>query len=190
MPAVTKNLRDGQITISDGDTPANSVAIAVDDGNLKFIIQQRPAIAVQDRGEHSHLRQGSAQVLDGSFSVKFKEFLSQGANGVSPYEALLMVGAAAAWETTNADGGDVETLDLIFDIVSPTSGEQDERVTIADIFDRKVEFSEGDDANVLACSFKYYDSNITIAKVAAATTTAAATTEAETTEAATTTPGA
>lgn len=159
MAAVVKNLRDGIIRIFDGTTGTrNEIEIVCDAGDLTFTPPTyRKAKVIMDRGTRSHLR-GDAQdpSTSGSFTVQFKEFLKQDSNPITPYEALAKKGGAAAWVSTNDDGGGVDTIGIEFEIVTPTSTEQNEIITFSKCFNIKIEFSEADEANTLKVSFEHF----------------------------------
>ena len=154
--SVTKNLRDGTIRILDGSTPPKVCEVVCDDGNLKFTITGPQAKEILDRGVLSHLRPGDEVPLDWSFGVKFRDFISQRAGTVSPYEVLLHVGAADAWVSTNDDGGGVFTLDLEFLIATPTDGERGQAVVIRKCYNIKSEFAEAGENDTLAFSGKAF----------------------------------
>ena len=145
---VTKNLRDGMIKIQDSGA-SNEVMLVLDSGDLNFTENPNPVINVLDRGDLSHMRQGDEVPVTLSFSVKFTEFMSQGSNPVTLREALLMVEAASAWTSSNDDGGDVDTIDIEFLILSPTSGDQNELLTFTKVHGT-LEFAEGDEFNTLS----------------------------------------
>jgi len=173
MSAVTKNLRDGVLVIYDGATPAEEITVVCDDGDLTFTpAVDNPGIAVMDRGSLDHLRPGDEGVTEGSFTVKFKEFLSQDSNPVTPWEALRMEEGASDWVTTNDDGGGVQTVGLEFTVVTPTSTEVDEVVTFAKCYDIEVEFAEGDEYDTMKVSFKDFETCPTIAKASEAASSA------------------
>ena len=171
---VVKNMADGIISIEDGSTPVNSIQIVVDEGDMVFDVSQRESVVILDRTELNSLRKGKAKVCGGKFQVKYKEFLRQGSDyPVTPHEALFGVGAAAAWKSTNSDGGDVRTVRIKFTCASPVAGETAEVITFAKCFDLKETFSERLDGDLLAIDFKDMEERPTIAKGAAAPTTGA-----------------
>jgi hypothetical protein len=104
--------------------------------------------------------------VEGSFEVLFREFLTQGENPITPYEIFKQIGAAAAWVTTNADGGEVFTLGIRFTVRSPTTGEQDERITFAKVYHTKIDFAEGTPSNKLTVAFRDFETAPSIDKVA------------------------
>jgi hypothetical protein len=171
---VVKNMADGMIAIEDGTSPTpNSIQIVVDEGDMSFDVVQRESVVIMDRTELNSLRKGKAKACAGKFQVKYKEFLRQGSDyPITPHEALFGVGAAAAWKSTNDDGGDVRTVRIKFTCVSPVPGESCEVITFEKCFDLKEAFSEKLDGDVLAIDFKDFEERPTIAKGAVLTTQA------------------
>lgn len=162
-PPVTKNLRDAEIVLFDGATPPEEILLCCEDGDLKFVVEEK-AVNVFDRGAYSHSRLGDETLVKGSFSVQFREFLLQSTNPITPWEAFKLVGGAAAWTTTNDDGGDVPTIGLRFTIRSPSTSEEDERVTFAKVHADTIDFAEGD-PNKLTVNFTDFETEPTIEKV-------------------------
>ena len=171
---VVKTMADGFITIRDGTTPANSVRLVVDEGDMQFTVIQRESVSILDRTELNAIRKGKAKPCSGKFQVKFKEFLSTGQAGypITPHEALFGVGSASAWASTNDDGGDVRTVAIIFTCVSPVTGEAEEVITFKKCYNIKEAFSEMLDGDLLAIDFEDYEERPTIAKGGATTTSA------------------
>jgi hypothetical protein len=164
-------MADGVITIEDGSSPANSVQLVVDEGDLSFDVMQRESVVIMDRTDLSALRQSKARPCSGKFRVKLKEFLSSTGNPVTPHEALFGVGAASGWLSTNSDGGNVRTVRIRFTCVSPVAGERAEDIVFEKSYDLNESFSERADADVLAVAFKDFEERPTITKRAAANPT-------------------
>lgn len=162
---VTKNLRDGVITIYDGTsyTP-NELEVIIEEGNLTFK-EEKTVVEVKDRGALSHLRPGEEISVKGSFSIKFRQFLQQeGATDPSVYEALTKTGGASAWVSTNTDGGGVYTVGIRFEIATPTSGEKAEKITFDPVFIPGIDFKEGDESNELSFEFTAFQTKPTKVK--------------------------
>ncbi len=148
MPKVTKNLRDTVMSVKD-NAASNQIWLALEEGNLTFETFNN-VVEVLDRGDLSHMRQGDEQPCTLSFGTKFIEFIQQaGAADETLYEAITNTGAAAAWVSSNSDGGDVYTVDIDFLIISPTSGESNELVAFTKVRGQ-FSFAEGDEYNTLS----------------------------------------
>lgn len=166
MPKVTKNLRDGELVVKDGTTPtANDITVALDEGDLG-IDETLNTVNVLDRGSLDHMRQGDEEPVRVTFTLKFVEYLKQsGDSDPSVYEVLTQQGGAAAWASTNDDGGDVFTLTLEFTIASPTSGDQDETITLTKFHPTSISFKEGDEYNTLGVEGEAFITRPSVAKV-------------------------
>ena len=163
MPQVTKNLRDSTIVMN--DNVAETITLAIEEGDLAYT-EADGVVRVLDRGDLSHMRQGDEAAVEGSMSMKYVEFIKQtGAVNPTAYEALSQTGGAAAWVSTNADGGDVYTLEMVVTIVSPTTGEDDETITFAFLHAENIEFNEGDEYNTLSFTFLDWEVRPSYAKV-------------------------
>lgn len=147
MPPVTKNLRDAEVKLYDGTGSPNEIILALEEGDLTFETTNN-VNNILDRGILSHMRKGDEAPVPVTFTMKFTEMISQGSNPVTVYEAVEKVGAAAAWITTNTDGGDVYTLDMEVKIDTPTSGEDAELILLEKLHG-KFNFAEGDEYDTL-----------------------------------------
>ena len=160
----TRNLRDGQLVIKDGGQSPQSVTVALDDGDLEWV-ETRTPVGVKDRGTLSHLRNGDQVPVFGRFTARFREFVTTGSGGdVSPYEALTQSGEASDWESTNADGGGVYTVELELTIANPQSGGSAERVTFSKVALERITFRQGDPYDALAVRFQDFEVTPTIVK--------------------------
>lgn len=146
---LTRNLRDGKITLIDGTavTP-EELEITVDEGNLHFEVP-REFIEIDDRGVLDHVRTGMEVSIPVSFAVKFKEWKASTGASPSPADVLYKVGEAAAWESVAQDG-EPYALDLAFEIVNPDANGEKETLTFTKFRARNVTFDEADEYNTLA----------------------------------------
>ena len=155
----TKNLRDGELVISDGGS--ESVTVALDEGDLT-ISEVQNLINVLDRGALDHRRLGDEVPVAVSFSLKFVEFIGGSGSNPTPYEALKQIGNAAAWEST--EDGDVYAVNLVFTVTDPEGGD-DEEITLSDFAHESIEFAEGDEYNTLTVDGSAFVTSPTIEKV-------------------------
>lgn len=146
MP-VTKNLRDSSVQINDG---TNTATLDGEEGDLSYT-EQDAIIDVKDRGSLSHMREGDEEPVEGSFTLKFKEFKSDSGN--SAYD--LIKGNAVSGVGTNDDGSGVFTFEMTVTITDPAGGT--ETITFAKCHATEVEFSEADEYNTLAFTFTDYE---------------------------------
>ena len=170
---ITKNLRDGAIQIWDGATPTpNKITLSLLEGNLTFS-ETTNTINVLDRGSISspaHQRTGDDAPVTGSFTAKFCEFISSGAEGPTLYEALTKTGTASGWTSASGATTDVWSLVMKFYILDPDSGDTEpyEVLTFATLSPTSIEFSEGDEFDTMAVSFQSFEVRPAIAKSASA----------------------
>jgi len=162
----TKNLRDGVLTLSDGDTPTpNTLELTLEEGDLNFT-ETTNKIVVKDRGRLDHVRDGDEEQLTVSFTLKYVELIKQStASAPTPYEALKNIGAASTWVTTDTYCGGVYSLDLLFKVIAPCDTEQDELITLSDFYVTSIEFKEGDEYNTLSVEGESLLTTPTVTKV-------------------------
>lgn len=159
MAIKTFNLRDGTLKIGDGDSPQNTFTIVLDEGDLSLDIPQHEVKDIRDRGAFDHLRQGNPRPMTGSFTVKFSGFYAAASDTL--YDVL--TGGGTDWDYSAmtgtgydlADHGDVDVLQLIFEV---TDGTLVETIEIPNVPLPEVSFREGDDYNTLSVNFTSYQS--------------------------------
>lgn len=165
LQGITKNLRDGVITLRDGTTPTpNELELVLDEGDLSFT-RTRNKITVRDRGRLSHRRTGDEQEVEVSFSAKY----TRGYGDTDPAstqptlaDALQGVRSAATWVSTEdtaagalpmagPTGSELFSVDLEFVINDPTGGKS-ETITFLGFHADTIAFSEGDEYNTISVS--------------------------------------
>ncbi|MEJ2659031.1 MAG: hypothetical protein P8012_17885 [Desulfobacterales bacterium] len=122
----------------------------MDEGDLQFSEAQEVK-PILDRGKISLLRQGAEQLVDVSFSFKYQGL--KGSTEPTPYEVLKGTGTASSWASTNTDS-EVRTLDIDFEVNDPTTDTLVETISLAQFFHEKIEFKEGEEANIISVSGK------------------------------------
>jgi hypothetical protein len=158
-----KSLKDGVIKIQDGSTPANSLTIVLEDGDLKFTVE-KPIVEVMDRGTLAQAREGNDVSVKGSFTSKFVEFVSQtGAASPTPYEVWQGLGAGANWVTVDSNICAPKVFKVIFELATCVLGEQAERITFNKVHIIKMDFTEGEE-DKLAMEFVDLEKSPTVAK--------------------------
>ena len=158
-----KNLTDGTIKLQDGSGTPNSVTIAVEEGDLTFSNKQN-VDNILDRGSLSHMREGEEEPVTGSFSVHFIQLIKAGGDSDPELQEIAsFTGAAASWVSTNDDNGDVKTIDLLFEIVNPDSGLENERITFTKVRFLSWDLEEGR-PNKLSVEFQAFITRPAIAK--------------------------
>jgi hypothetical protein len=170
MASVTKNLRDASVVIKDGSSPPNKVILACEEGDLSFSVQDAVR-RIMDRGALAHLRAGDEQPIEGSMTLKFREFYDQAA-AVTPYAAIQKVDQAAAWLTTlaSASGGDeVYCVDMDITINDAITANDNEMITLTKLHAENIEFSEGDEYDTLRFTFVAWITTPTVVKTSCET---------------------
>jgi len=164
--AVTKNLRDATIVFKDGSAPPNMIALVCEEGDTTWR-ESHAIVNVLDRGSLSHLRAGDEAPIEGSMTLKFKQFIMQTSDSTpEPYEVLRGIGGAASWISTNPDGGDVVAFDMDVFIASPTSGEENDYIAFTKVVATEVTFTEGAEYDTLAFNFTAFETAPVIIKTA------------------------
>ena len=166
MASNTRNLRHGSLTLKDGQTLANTLAIIMEEGDLSFS-EHRPGVVVKHRGGLDHWSKGEEAETSVSFTIKFEEFISKtspaaaivgaaaggAVTSISVREFLTGQGVGGALLTTSSGRTDVHTVTLVFSISNPvTSGDQAETLTFTKFKCEAIEFREGAEYNTLAIS--------------------------------------
>ena len=155
----TRNLRHSTLSLQDGQTLVNTLAIAIDEGNLSFT-EERTGVVVNNRGELDHWSKGEAMPVSLNFTIKFDQYASRTTRAIVAASAG---GAVTGYSIRDflKDGGslltstngrtDIFTSDLIFTITDPVlTGDEAEVLTFNDFHVDSLQFSEGDEYNTVA----------------------------------------
>lgn len=164
---LTRNLRDGELTIKDGTsgTP-QSLTVLLDEGDLRWMVRAR-TIEVKDRGSIAagHTRKGDEESVSLSFTAKWTQLIGKSASGADPlqlYEMLMFASGANVVSTSQA--GEQDTLTLQFTVVDP-AGAASERITFAKVYRESLTMSEGDEANLIAFTGRAFVSRPVVTRV-------------------------
>ncbi len=97
------DIRNCIFKISDG-TPTTplSITLKIGEGNLTYE-EKKNREYIKDRGILDGVRNGEEEPLEVDFSLVWVFLRSNGAESVTPEEALKQVGGAVAWVTTDTD---------------------------------------------------------------------------------------
>lgn len=149
---LSRNLRDGELTIVDGTsgTP-QTLTVLIDEGDLSWT-ERLNTIEVKDRGSVAagHTRPGDDESVSLSFSAKWTQLIGKSADAADPlqvYEFLTFTSGANVVSTSTA--GEQDTLQLEFTVVDP-AGAAGEKVTFARVYRESLTMSEGDEFNLIA----------------------------------------
>ncbi len=150
----TRNLTHGSISLQDGQANKNTLAIALDNGDLNFT-RTKTHVTVSNRGVLDHQSRGMETPVQLSFSIPFSQF------GSKTTQAIVAAGAGGAVTDfsvkdflinggallTSANGrNDVFAVDAIFTIANPAiSGDENEILTFTDLVIDDVSFAESEE---------------------------------------------
>lgn len=161
-----RNLRDGELVIRDGSSPAQSLTLLLDEGDLTWT-QRLRTIEVKDRGSIAagHTRKGDDESVSLSFSAKWTQLLGKAASSGDPlqlYETLTF--ATGTGLTSTSGSGQQQTLQFEFTVTDPT-GAASERVTFAKVYRESLTMSEGADYNLITFTGRDFEVSPTVARV-------------------------
>lgn len=143
---VVHKFSDGTLEIHDGST--NDITVEFSEASLTWS-KSISNVWHSDRGVLDHRRAGHQEPVTVSFSVKYTALYGQSTE--TPYEALTKTGLAAAWTSTTAASSDVYSVDIVL-VVDDAIGTGKETMTLDDFAYNKIDFAEGEEANMLTVS--------------------------------------
>ena len=157
---LTRNLRDGELTLRDGD--GASLTVVLDDGDLSWT-ETVNTIEVLDRGSIAagHTRPGDEASVELSFTAKWTVLAGAG-DALGLYEMLSF--SRDGLVSTSA-GGEQQTLSLEFRVADPAGG-TGETVTFAKVYRQSLTMSEGEDANRIAFAGRSFETRPAVAAAA------------------------
>jgi hypothetical protein len=163
---ISRNLRDGELVISDGSIPPLTLTVVLDEGDLTWTQRQR-TIEVKDRGSIAagHLRKGDDESVQLSFTARWTQLIGKSALETDPlqlYETLMFASGTGVTSTSGA--GQQETLTFVFTVVDP-AGVAGETITFSKVYRETLTLSEGDDANLIAFSGRAFETSPTVSRV-------------------------
>lgn len=155
---ITRNLRDGELVVKDGNSTPNSVTLVLDNGDLRATINYDTK-EIKDRGVLHHTRPGDQQSGDISYSLKWVQLIGDTVTGSSDpaqyYE--LITNRHSTYKSTDACGSAFTTKHE-FTVASPcgTSG-NGEKITFLRVYPVSVELGEGDEFNTISFTGKNFE---------------------------------
>lgn len=160
---VTRNLRDGQMTIADGD--GASTTLVLDNGDLSWTQPIDEAIQIKDRGVLHHVRKGDQMSIDLSYSVKWVHLIAETVTGSSDdatfYE--MVENRNDAYTSVDATTDDKFKLRHTFNIDDPV-GANNEQVIFNKVYCVNVNPSEGADTNTISFTGVDYETKPTVTR--------------------------
>lgn len=150
MSGTTRNLRDAEIYILDGNAVPNELLIPISEGDLAFT-EKNNSFIVMNRGRIDSRKQGDETALDLNFSIKFEQWqYKSGTTGLSPIDVLKgsAVAVAAGWVSTDTCGPWAVTLE--FRMYDPCNKANYERLRFIYVHVDEFAFKEGSEYNSVA----------------------------------------
>ncbi len=154
----TRNLTHGSISLQDGQTNKNTMAVALDSGDLSFT-RSKQHVTVLNRGVLDHQSRGQETPVQLSFSLPFDAYSSKttqavvaaGAGGaVTGYTVKDFLINGGGLLTSGNGRNDVFSTDALFTIANPAaSGDENEILQFTDLVIDDVAFSEGEEFNTV-----------------------------------------
>ena len=145
----TRNLRDGQIQVKDGAGSPVTITLTLEKGDLKWARKQSP-IQVNDRGALDHVRPGDQQPVALSFSIQVNRVHAL-TGSATLYNAFTKTGPASTWTSVGATH-EVYMVKVVFTVLDPTGGADNEVITFDRVFHEELSNEEGETTNMLAFS--------------------------------------
>ena len=146
---VVKKFSDGTLTILDGTATAKSIVVHLEEGFFSYT-EKDSFSWHKDRGTLDHRRSGEQEAMDVTFSAKYTGYYSSTSDVPSPYEAVTGRGqCATAWTSTTDGASDVYSVDLKL-TYTDIDDSATETITFHDFAASSIQFTEGEEANVIA----------------------------------------
>ena len=150
---LSRNLRDGELVVRDGSSPAQVLTVLLDEGDLTWTQRQR-TIEVKDRGSIAagHTRKGDDESVSLSFTARWTQLIGKSAGSGDPlqlYELLMF--SAGAGVVSTSEPGEQDTLTLEFTVLDP-AGVASERITFEKVYRESLTMAEGNESNLITFS--------------------------------------
>jgi len=163
---VTRNLRDGELVIRDGSSPAKTLTVILDEGDLSWTVRNR-TIEVKDRGSIAagHTRAGDEESVQIAFSAKWTQLIGKSAEVADPYQLYeMLMFAPELGLTSTSSAGQQKSLAFEFTVTDP-AGEASEKIVFAKVYRENLKLSEKDDGNVIAFSGRDFETQPEVSRV-------------------------
>ena len=148
--ALVRNLRDGELVISDGTSTPLTITLVLDEGDLSWT-ESEEAVQVLDRGVLAQVRPGNEVPVEISFSAKWNQLIGSSVSGSGDATELyeILNNRSSNFSSTRAVG-EKYTLKYVFTVTAPGAvTTTDEIVTFLYVFKTSMEMGEGDEMNTI-----------------------------------------
>lgn len=163
---IVRNLRDGELILSDGSSPAKTLTVVLDAGDLSWT-QRTSTIEVKDRGSIAagHTRPGDEESVSLSFTARWTQLIGKSADAADPlqlYEFLMFDASAGVVGTSGA--GEQQTLRMEFRVTDP-AGAASESVVFGKVYREQLTLAESEEANTIAFSGRDFETAPAVSRV-------------------------
>lgn len=149
---LTRNLRDGQLTVNDGTGTPKSVTLILDEGNLRWT-ETDNTIEVKDRGALDHTRPGDQNSCEMSFTTKWTQLLQGSLSAGDGYVLYEMVNDSGGSFISTSAAGEQYTLEYVFVVNSPDGvTAKGEIITFNKVYKKTLVCGEGNEYNTVEFS--------------------------------------
>lgn len=148
---IVRNLRDGQLVITDGGS--ETLTLALDNGDLSWSEPEND-VQILDRGSLDHARDGDEAPVELSFSAMWTNLINASEGGGSAGSAnqlYEMINNSGDTYTSVASTGHKYQLKHAFTVIDP-AGNNTELIEFNNVYKQSLECAEGDDANTITFS--------------------------------------
>jgi hypothetical protein len=125
------DIKKTTFSIVDGDTPPNSVAVKVGEGNLTYS-EKKPREYIKDKGILDTVRNADQEPMEVSFQFQWIFLISDGGSDPTIEEALKQTGNASTWVTSAADTCEPYAVDVVVDYDPDCGATKSEKYTFPD----------------------------------------------------------
>jgi len=147
---LTRNFRDGALTLYDNTTTPETLEIPYCEGDFSYT-ETEEFINILDRGVLDHVRQGNQVPVSWSFSFKFREWKADSGASPSPIDCMKQRNEASAWVSVAQDG-EPYAFGMTYEVANPDSNGKKETLTFDKCRAAEVAYEDGEEYNVVKAS--------------------------------------
>lgn len=163
--SLTRNLRDGQLVISDGHVTPKTLTLALDMGDLSWT---RPVetIEIKDRGVLDHTRPGDQMSCEMSFSARWTQLIGYTVTTTNGHCLYEMLNNVESVYTSTSGAGQQHTLKYEFSVTAPGGTTANgEKITFAKVYATSINPSEGAESNMINFQGRDFETQPTIVRL-------------------------
>lgn len=160
---LTRNLRDGQIVISDGAGTPSTLTALLTNGDLEWS-EPRDTKEIKDRGILSHTRPGDQQTCPLSVSTMWTQLIGKSVSAATANVLYDLVNNLAGTYTSTGCTGEQFTLSWAFTVTDPAAT-RSELITFGKVYKTNLSCKEGDQTNTLSFSGTHFGAAPVVSRV-------------------------